>query len=75
MNKVNRTFGIVKEIVNDRTFVISLVSEVEITAFLSTKSKRYLSYEISKGEKVPVELSPYDESQGRIITRGWKREQ
>lgn len=74
MNKENRTFGIVKEIIDERTFIISLGKEVDITATLSTKSKRYLSYEISKGEKVPIELSPYDDSKGIIIVRSWKRE-
>lgn len=73
MNQIIRTTGIVKEILDNGIFKITLEDGTEISATISGKAKLYLSYEIYQGEEVPIELSPYDRSRGRINPRGWKR--
>lgn len=73
MNQEIKTTGIVKVIIDNRNFRVSLKDGTEISATLSGKARLYLSYEIYQGEEVPIELSPYDKTRGRINPRGWKR--
>ena len=74
MGRLIRTTGTVKEVVGNRTFKVKLKDGTEVLAVLSSKAEGYLTYEIYNGEEeVPVELSPYDKTRGRIIPRGWKR--
>ena len=73
MDKILRTTGTVKEIIDNQTFKIGLENGTEVLATISSKGKLYLLYDIYEGEEVPIELSPYEKTRGRIIPRGWER--
>ena len=74
MDSSIKTTGIVKEVVDSRNFKIVLKDGMEISATLSSKARLYLSYDIVEGEEVPLVLSPYDKTRGRITPRHWQRE-
>ncbi len=60
--------GIVTEALPNTTFRVELDNGHMIMAYLSGKMKKYY-IRIVPGDKVTVELSPYDLSKGRIVYR------
>lgn len=70
-NKENKIykFGIVLEALPSTTFKVRLDSGEEIIAHLSGKLRLY-RIKILVGDKVKVEMSPYDQKRGRIVYRG-----
>ena len=73
MSKQNiiETTGIVKEIINQTTFNVQLKNTTMIIATISSLVK--LDFDIYLGEEVPIEMSPFDKTRGRINTRYWKQ--
>lgn len=61
--------GIVTEALPNTTFRVKLDNGHIIMAYLSGKMKKYY-IRIVPGDKVTVELSPYDLTKGRIVYRG-----
>ena len=61
--------GLVIETLPNTTFKVKLENDHVITAHISGK-KRKNFIRILTGDKVKVELSPYDLSKGRITFRG-----
>lgn len=64
-----RKFGRVIEALPSANFKVKLDDGKEILAHLSGKLRIY-HIKILPGDRVTVELSPYDEKRGRIIYRG-----
>lgn len=64
-----RKEGVVIEGFPNATFKIKLDDGNEILAYVSGKM-RLNKIKILPGDKVIVELSPYDNSRGRIVYRG-----
>jgi len=64
-----RREGIVLERFPNATFKVKLDDDSEILAYVSGKM-RINRIKILTGDKVLVELSPYDKKKGRIIYRG-----
>ena len=64
--------GTVTEALPGTKFRVELENGPEITAYLCGKMRRYY-IRILLGDRVRVELSPYDLSQGRIVYR-YKRQ-
>ena len=60
--------GIVIEKFPNATFKVRLDDNKETLAYISGKMRIY-RIKILPGDKVTVELSPYDESRGRIVYR------
>ncbi len=60
--------GIVREALPNTTFRVELNNGHLIMAYLSGKMKKYY-IRIVPGDKVTVELSPYDLTKGRIVYR------
>lgn len=60
--------GVVLESLPSATFRIKLNTGEEIIGHLSGKMRMY-SIKISAGDKVSVEMSPYDKTRGRITRR------
>ena len=61
--------GIITEILPNTTFRVKLENGHEILAHISGKMR--MNYiRILQGDKVTVELSPYDLTKGRITWRG-----
>lgn len=60
--------GIVIEKFPNATFKVRLDNDKEILAYISGKMRIY-RIKILPGDKVTVELSPYDETRGRIVYR------
>ena len=67
-SKVIKTEGRVTEALPNAFFKITLEDGREITGFLSGKM-RMNKITILPGDKVSVEMTPYDESKGRIVYR------
>jgi translation initiation factor IF-1 len=63
------TEGTVVEILPNATFKVELEGGHRILAHISGKMRMHY-IKINPGDKVSVELSPYDLSRGRIIYRG-----
>ncbi|NMB92512.1 MAG: translation initiation factor IF-1 [Parcubacteria group bacterium] len=63
-----RKEGIVTEALRNAMFRVSLTTGEEILAHLSGKLRLH-RIKILSGDKVVVELSPYDPKRGRIIYR------
>ena len=61
--------GEVLEALPNTTFRVRLEDNREILAHLSGKMRIHY-IKILPGDKVKVEMSPYDESRGRIVYRG-----
>ena len=60
--------GVVEEAMRNATFKVRLTNGLVITAYISGKLR--MNYiKILPGDKVKVELSPYDLSRGRITWR------
>jgi len=67
--KINRKSGIVLEALPGLMFRVKLDSEKEILAHLAGKLRIY-RIKVLPGDRVTVEMSPYDETRGRIVYRG-----
>ena len=66
--KVTQIEGTVVENLPSATFKIKLDNGDEIVGYLSGKM-RMNSIRISAGDKVLVEMSPFDKTKGRIVRR------
>jgi len=66
--EVIEAFGVVVETLPSAKFRVKLENGHEILAHLSGKMQMY-SIKILPGDKVTVELTPYDLTKGRIIRR------
>ena len=60
--------GVVNEVLPDTRFKVTLDNGMEIQAYASGKMKKH-RIRILAGDKVTLELSPYDLSKGRISFR------
>jgi translation initiation factor IF-1 len=60
--------GVVNEVLPDTRFKVTLDNGLEIQAYASGKMKKH-RIRILAGDKVTLELSPYDLSKGRISFR------
>jgi len=69
-----RMEGTVIEALPDTQFRVELENGHEVLAYLSGKMRRYY-IRILLGDKVTLEMSPYDLSRGRIVYRYNKRSQ
>jgi translation initiation factor IF-1 len=72
-SKVNKkgfleTEGEVIELLPNASFKVMLDNEVEILAHLSGKMRMY-KIRILPGDRVTIEMSPYDMTKGRITYR------
>ncbi len=67
-NNVNQETGIVLEILPGPTFKIQLDNGIEIIGHLAGKLRIH-KIRILPGDKVTVEMSPYDKDRGRIVYR------
>ncbi len=66
--KVIQQEGVVLEALPSATFKIKLENDNEIIGYLSGRMRMH-SIKISAGDKVSVEMSPYDKTKGRIVKR------
>lgn len=66
--KVIQQEGVVLEALPSATFKIKLENGDEIIGYLSGRMRMH-SIKISAGDKVSVEMSPYDKTKGRIVKR------
>ena len=60
--------GIIKETLPNATFIVTLDSGHEVLAHISGKMRMHF-IKILQGDKVSLELSPYDLTRGRITYR------
>ncbi len=60
--------GVITEALSNAMFRVKLENDHEITATISGKMRMHY-IRILPGDKVSVEMSPYDLSRGRIIYR------
>jgi translation initiation factor IF-1 len=60
--------GIIDEVLPNTTFIVTLENGHKILAHISGKMRMNF-IKILQGDKVTVEISPYDLSKGRIIYR------
>ena len=60
--------GVVKEALSNAKFAVELDNGHKVTAYPSGKMRKFF-IKILPGDKVTIELSPYDLSQGRITFR------
>jgi len=60
-----RVEGAVVETLSNGTFRVELSNGHKVLAFVTGKAKR--SFAAVPGEKVTLQMSPYDLSQGRIV--------
>lgn len=60
--------GIVEELLPSTTFRVKLDDNREILAYLSGKMRLY-KIKILPGDRVKIEMSPYDLTKGRIVYR------
>lgn len=60
--------GLVKEVLPNATFLVELQNKHQIIAHISGKL-RMNNIRILVGDRVTVEMSPYDLTKGRIIWR------
>ncbi len=60
--------GTVKELLPNATFLVELDNGHKVLAHISGKMRMHY-IKIVRGDRVKVELSPYDLSKGRIIYR------
>lgn len=67
--KVFRKTGVVLESLPSLNFRVKLDDGKEILAHLAGKMRIY-RIKVLPGDKVTVEITPYDENRGRIVYRG-----
>ena len=60
--------GVVAEVLPNTTFRVRLDNGHEITAYISGKLRQHY-IKVLEGDKVKVEMSPYDLTKGRITWR------
>lgn len=60
--------GTVSTVLPDTRFLVTLENGAEVTAYLSGKMRKH-RIRILAGDKVTLEMSPYDLSKGRINFR------
>ena len=60
--------GTVNQVLPDTRFLVTLENGHEITAYLSGKMRKH-RIRILAGDKVTIEMSPYDLTKGRINFR------
>ena len=60
--------AVVKEALPDTRFMVELENGQEILAYISGRMRKFY-IRILPGDKVKVELSPYDMTKGRIVYR------
>ena len=60
--------GRVEEVLPNAMFIVELENGHKVTAHISGKLRMHF-IKILKGDKVTVEISPYDLTKGRIIWR------
>jgi len=65
--------GLVIEALPNRTYRVGLVNGHEVRAFVAGKARMTFA-PLASGDKVTLELSPYDLSEGRIILETVVRE-
>lgn len=63
-----KTEGVVKDVLPGTMFRVALPNGAEVLAHISGKMRKHF-IRIVPGDKVEVELSPYDLSKARIIFR------
>lgn len=68
-NKKIRKTGLVLESLPSTHFRVKLDDGKEIIAHLAGRLRMY-RIKVLPGDKVTVEMSPYDETRGRIVYRG-----
>ena len=61
--------GVIKESLSNAMFRVELENGHVITAHISGKMRMYY-INLLPGDKVKIEMSPYDLTKGRIIFRG-----
>ena len=70
--KISKDFinaeGVVEELLPSTTFRVTLDNGKSILAHLSGKMRMY-RIRISQGDRVKLEISPYDLTKGRIVYR------
>ena len=60
--------GVIDEVLPNGMFRVELANEHKILAHLSGKMRKF-HIRITQGDRVTVEMSPYDLEKGRIIYR------
>ena len=60
--------GVVEEVLPNTTFKVKLINGHIITAYISGKLRLHY-IRVIEGDKVKVEMSPYDLTKGRITWR------
>ena len=60
--------GVIEKVLPNTRFIIILKNNVKVEGYISGKLRKHY-IKILKGDKVRVEISPYDLSKGRIILR------
>jgi translation initiation factor IF-1 len=60
--------GTVAQVLPDTRFLVTLENGIEVTAYLSGKMRKH-RIRILAGDKVTLEMSPYDLTKGRINFR------
>ena len=60
--------GVVTEVLPDTNFRVTLENDHEILAYLSGKMRKHY-IRVLAGDRVKVEMSPYDLSRGRVTYR------
>jgi len=68
MRSERKVIGIVEEALPATTFRVKISETQTILAYLSGKMRLYY-IKIVPGDRVEVELSPYDDKRGRITKR------
>ena len=67
-NDVIRVEGVVKELLPNTNFIVEIESGHQITSHISGKMRMNF-IRILPGDKVTIEMSPYDLTKGRIVFR------
>lgn len=63
-----RVEGIVEEALPNSSFIVKLGEDHSVIAYLSGKMRKNF-IKVMPGDKVRVELTPYDLTKGRIVSR------
>ena len=63
-----RVEGIIEEALPNSSFIVKLGKDHSVMAYLSGKMRKNF-IKVMPGDKVKVELTPYDLTKGRIVSR------
>jgi translation initiation factor IF-1 len=66
--EVIKMAGVVEEILGNSMFRVKLENNHEVIAYIGGKLRKF-TIKIIQGDKVDVEMSPYDLSKARIVYR------